>query len=320
MTESTFQGDPSRASVPLDTQENLRQGLVLQIGNDIYHVLVEGRPILCTIRRKLVRETGRATNPVAPGDLVHLALLDHNRGVIERIERRRNSFGRKAAGERPGEQVIAANVDQIVIVFAAAEPAFRARGLDRYLAAAEHSGIPSIVCLNKIDLVSPEDASNMAAPYEEIGYRVLRTCARTGQGVDELKAVLASGISLVVGPSGVGKSSLLNAVEPGIGLATGEVGKTTHRGRHTTTASRLIPLTGGGFVADTAGMREFGLWEISARDLASCFREMRPYIGKCRFSDCAHISEPGCAVREAVESGSIRRSRYEHYVKLMRGG
>ncbi|MCR4402637.1 MAG: ribosome small subunit-dependent GTPase A [Firmicutes bacterium] len=301
-------------------EDNLRRGLVLQIGNDVYHVLVDGRAVLCTIRRRLVRETGSATNPVAPGDLVRLALLEHDKGVIEEIEKRRNSFGRRAAGDRPGEQVIAANVDRIVIVFAAAEPAFRARALDRYLAVAEHSGIPCIVCLNKIDLVSPEDVQGMAAPYEEIGYRVLRTCVRTGQGVDELNAVLSGRISVVVGPSGVGKSSLLNAVEPGIKLATGEVGKTTHRGRHTTTASRLIPLTAGGFVADTAGMREFGLWEIPARDLAPCFREMRPYIGRCRFSDCVHVSEPECAVRDAVESGFIRRSRYEHYVKLVRGG
>ncbi|MGE5588927.1 MAG: ribosome small subunit-dependent GTPase A [Clostridia bacterium] len=319
MGESLFKADLSDVRVPSNAQESLRGGLVLQIGNDIYHVLVEGRPVLCTIRRRLVREMGNTTNPVAPGDVVYLSLLDCDRGVIEEIGKRRNSFGRKAAGERPGEQVIAANVDQIVIVFAAAEPAFRARALDRYLAVAEHSGIPGIVCLNKIDLVSPEDASNMTAPYEEIGYRVLHTCARTGQGIDGLRSILAGGISLVVGPSGVGKSSLLNAVEPGLGLATGEVGRTTHRGRHTTTASRLIRLSGGGFVVDTAGMREFGLWEIPARDLASCFREMRPYIGKCRFSDCAHLSEPGCAVRDAVESGSVRRARYEHYVKLVQG-
>lgn len=319
MSESLSNADVCGIRISSDAQEDLRSGLVIQIGNDIYHVLVDGKPILCTIRRRLAREIGNAINPVAPGDIVYLSILDCGRGVIEEIGKRRNSFGREAAGERPGEQVIAANVDQIIIVYAAAEPAFRARGLDRYLAVAEHSGIPGVICLNKIDLVSLEDADSMTAPYEEIGYQVLHTCARTGQGVDDLRSILAGRISVVVGPSGVGKSSLLNAVEPGLGLATGEVGRTTHRGRHTTTASRLIQLRAGGFVVDTAGMREFGLWEISARDLASCFREMRPYIGKCRFSNCAHLSEPGCAVRDAVASGSIRLARYEHYVKLMQG-
>ncbi|NPV78714.1 MAG: ribosome small subunit-dependent GTPase A [Firmicutes bacterium] len=300
-------------------QENLRSGLVIRIGSDIYQVLVDGRPILCTIRRRLIKETENTINPVAPGDIVYLSILDGGGGVIEEIGKRRNSFGRKAAGGRPGEQVIAANVDQIIIVYAAAEPTFRARGLDRYLAVAEYSGIPAVICLNKIDLASPEDAANMTVPYEEIGYQVLHTCAKTGQGIDDLRSLLAGRISVVVGPSGVGKSSLLNAVEPELGLATGEVGRITHRGRHTTTASRLIQLRAGGFVVDTAGMREFGFWEISAQDLASCFREMRPYIGKCRFSNCAHLTEPGCAVRDALASGFIRPARYEHYVKLMEG-
>lgn len=295
---------------------SLHGGLIVQAGNGLYHVLADGRTVVCTIRGRLGRETEHVTGPAAPGDRVLVTLFGDDRGVIEKIRLRRNWFGRKAAGRRPGEQVIAANLDQVVIVFAAADPAFKERGLNRYLAVAEYSGIPAIICLNKVDLVPFEVVSCKMALYRDIGYQVLFTSARTGQGIDHLASTLANRISVVVGPSGVGKSSLLNAVEPGLGLATQEVGPTTHKGRQTTTASRLLPISSGGYVVDTAGMREFGFWEIPSEELAACFREMKPFLGRCRFSDCAHISEPGCVVREAADRGLISPGRYEHYVKL----
>ncbi|MEW6229591.1 MAG: ribosome small subunit-dependent GTPase A [Bacillota bacterium] len=295
-------------------------GLVVQAGNGVYRVLADGRAVICAVRGRLVKEARDMTGPVAPGDSVFVTLLGDGRGVIEEVHPRRNWFGRKAAGRRPGEQVIAANLDQVVIVFAAADPAFKERGLNRYLAVAEYSGIPAVICLNKADLVSFEDISGKISLYQDIGYQVLFTSARTGQGIDHLASVLANRISAVVGPSGVGKSSLLNAVEPGLGLATQEVSPTTHKGRHTTTASRLLPLSAGGYVVDTAGMREFGFWELPAEELAACFPEMRPFLGRCRFSDCVHISEPGCAIREAVGAGFISPRRYEHYAKLRREG
>ncbi len=296
-------------------------GLVAWAGNGLCRVIADadGRVVVCTIRGRLLREFEGAAGPVAPGDRVVFTPLPEGKGVIEDLLPRRNAFGRRAAGTRPGEQVIAANVDRIVVVFALCDPAFKARALDRYLAVAEYCGIPVLICLNKADLVPGDELSRAAAPYLRIGYEVVFTSARTGQGLDRLAAALADRISAVVGPSGVGKSSLLNAVEPGLCLATGEISSSTHKGRHTTTASRLIPLTAGGYVLDTAGMREFGFWEIPLDSLDACFREMRPFIGKCRFSDCAHVSEPGCAVREAVELGAVPRPRYEHYVRLRQG-
>ncbi len=311
---------PQAGSPKVQTPEAFFTGLVVQAGNGVYHVLVNGRAVVCAVRGRLLKEARDTTGPVAPGDGVHVTLLGDGRGVIEGVRARRNSFGRKAAGRRPGEQVIAANLDQVVIVVAAADPAFKERGLDRYLAVAEYSGLPPIICLNKVDLVRFEVISSKMALYRDIGYQVLYTSARTGQGIDHLGSVLADRISAVVGPSGVGKSSLLNAVEPGLGLATQEVGSTTRKGRHTTTASRLLALSGGGHVLDTPGMREFGFWEIPAEGLAACFREMRPFLGRCRFKDCAHVSEPGCAIREAVDAGFISSRRYEHYVRLMREG
>ncbi|WP_322493698.1 ribosome small subunit-dependent GTPase A, partial [Chloroflexus sp.] len=228
---------------------------------------------------------------------------------------------RRAAGLRGAykEDVIVANVDQVLLVFACAKPEFTPRMLDRYLVICEHSELPVIIVATKIDLVGREAAAAMFKPYEPIGYPVVYTSIISGEGIAELRERLIGKISVVTGKSGVGKSSLLNAIQPGLNLRTGEVSERLTKGRHTTTVAELIPLTtpGGGYVADTPGIREIGLWNLPAEDLAWCFREFRPFLGNCYFAGCTHLHEPHCAVREAVERGEISAARYDSYARLM---
>jgi ribosome biogenesis GTPase len=269
---------------------------------------------------------GADPGAIVPGDRVLITPQPAGRGVIESLIPRTTRFSRKVAGRRQDEQVIAANLDQVVIVLAAAEPPFKETTLDRYLAAAEHCRLDAVVCINKVDLAPDVDADSAhdlpgrAEVYTRIGYPVIMTSATTGSGIGPLRQALEGRVSALVGPSGVGKSSLICAVSPGVSLDTGEISASTGKGRHTTTCSRLIKLDNGGYVADTPGMREFGFHQISRDELAWCFREFRPHAQSCRFADCRHVKEPGCGVRKAVEQGQVSRSRYEHYVRLMGEG
>lgn len=212
-----------------------------------------------------------------------------------------------------------ANLDQLVAVFACADPVPHMRMIDRFLVIAEHNEVPTFIVANKLDLSSVEDAEALFAPYARIGYPVVYASARTGQGVDELRDRLAGRISLVAGPSGVGKSTLLNAVQPGLNLATGAVSEALHKGKHTTTSSELLPVDGpmGGHVADSPGLRQVGLWQIPPEEIAWCYPDMRPFLGTCRFADCTHGPEPGCAITAAVTSGAISHARLDSYRRLI---
>jgi ribosome biogenesis GTPase len=201
-------------------------------------------------------------------------------------------------------------------VFACAQPAPHLRMLDRFLVAAESSHLPSIVCANKVDLIDTEEAHALFGLYERIGYEVHYTSAKTGQGVDALRARLAGKLSVLSGPSGVGKSSLLNAVQPGLGLLAREVSQATTKGRHTTVAPELLRLEVGGYVADTPGLRSIALWDVEPGELEAYFPDIRPYVAGCEFSDCTHTHEPGCAVRDALERGEIDPARYESFLRL----
>lgn len=257
-------------------------------------------------------------DPVAIGDQVEFVLVGDGTGMITEVLPRRNKLARSAAGKKAVEQVIAANVDQIIAVFAAAQPEPKWNLLDRYLVTAEAAEIPAIICLTKIDLVDKGAFTDVLNLYRSLGYRIIETSTVDGTGIEELRAAIKDQVSVLIGKSGVGKTSLLNTLQPGLGLRVSEVSKSLNKGRHTTTHLEMVPLEVGGGIVDTPGMREFDLWDVSDGDLALMFREMRPLVGTCRFGlDCTHVQEPGCAIIRAVSSGQISEHRYHSYLRLL---
>jgi ribosome biogenesis GTPase len=227
---------------------------------------------------------------------------------------------RPGPGRLPIEQVIISNPDQAVFILSVCEPVPNLRMLDRLLVISEANDLPALICAHKVDLLEDsEEARDLFGVYEQIGYRVLYTSAVSGEGVAELREQLRGKVSVLCGPSGAGKSSLMNAIQPGLDLATQDVSLSTGKGRHTTVSVRLWPIDGGGYVADTPGLREAGFYLIDVEDLAWYFVEMRPYLSDCRFSSCSHTHEPGCAVIGAVEAGAISPERHDSYCRLRTG-
>jgi ribosome biogenesis GTPase len=285
--------------------------------------------LTCGLTGRLRNET--RTDPVVIGDAVRWSEIGPAAGQIVEVLPRRNQLARRSAVPMPTahahEQIIAANVDQIVAVFAAANPRPAWNLLDRYLVSAESATIPALICLTKLDLVE-ERAEGRAkaaeiravmAEYQAIGYPVVLTSTVSGAGLSELNALLRDRLSVFVGKSGVGKTSLLNELEPGLGLRVQETSRSTSKGRHTTTHFEMFALADGGSIIDTPGIREFGLWDVEPDDLALFFPEMRPLVGMCKFGlDCEHDQEPGCAIRQAVGAGTISPYRYQSYLKLKR--
>jgi ribosome biogenesis GTPase / thiamine phosphate phosphatase len=294
-------------------------GFVTKKSTNSYNIQAGATSLTCTLATRLKHAS--EVDPVAIGDFVR---WDAAAQLIEVLPRR-NQFARRAAAPRPGsyhhEQIIAANVDQVIPVFAAANPKPAWNLLDRYLVSSESAEIPALIIITKLDLVEgkPESAEIMsiAAEYRAIGYEVILTSVETGQGLAELQAALRDRLSVFVGKSGVGKSSLLNALEPGLGLKIQQTSQLTGKGRHTTTHLEMFPLATGGAIIDTPGIREFGLWNVETDQLALFFPEMRPFVGACKFGlDCGHDQEPGCAIRRAVNAGEISPYRYQSYLKL----
>lgn len=236
--------------------------------------------------------------------------------TISAIHPRRSKLARREPGSGHGERVVAANVDQVVVVFAAAKPEPHTRMLDRFLVIAEANELAARVVVNKVDLVPRSEAEVTFADYERAGYAVHYTSTKTRAGLDALHDSLAGMSSIFSGPSGVGKSSLLNAMFPGLNLRIGEISESVNKGRHTTVGAVMHPLPDGGYVVDSPGLREVGMWHLSVDELDRCFPEFRPYIGECRFGDCSHLVEPGCAVRAARDEAAISAARYDSYAKL----
>lgn len=270
------------------------------------------------MRRDTVEAADRVLK-LAVGDRVHLE-RDERDGAwaITEILPRISRLARRAPGGGHGERIVAANVDQVVVVFAAAKPDPHPRMLDRFLVIAEANELAARVVINKVELVGEADARGRFAPYERAGYRVHLTSAKAGIGLMALRDTLAGKVSVLTGPSGVGKSSLVNALFPGVDLRVGEISESVNKGRHTTVGSHAHPLpdAAGGFLIDTPGLREVGMWSLPVEELDGYFPELRPYLDQCRFGDCAHDAEPDCAVRAAVAAGSISSDRYESYRKL----
>ena len=240
--------------------------------------------------------------------------------AIATILPRRSKLARRAPGGGQGERVVAANVDQVVVVFAAMKPEPHPRMLDRFLVIAEANDLAARIIINKVDLLTEAAARERFAAYERAGYPMHYTSAKSGHGLAALRATLAGRRSVLTGPSGVGKSSLLNALFPGAHLRVGEISESVNKGRHTTVGAVMLPLPAAdgdaGYVIDTPGLREIGLWELAPRELDRCFPELRGLRDECRFADCRHVAEPDCAVRRAVESGALSAPRYDSYLKL----
>jgi ribosome biogenesis GTPase len=236
--------------------------------------------------------------------------------AIAEIEPRMSQLARREPGGRQGERVVVANVDQVIVVFAAANPEPHVRMLDRFLVIVEANDLRARIVINKVDLVGEEQVRERFKDYVAAGYPLHTTSAALGSGVEELHGVLIGQTSVLTGPSGVGKSSLINAMYPGLNLRVGAISASVNKGRHTTVGAELHPLPGGGYIADTPGLREVGMWRLLPEHLDACFPEFAPYLNECRFGDCSHRIEPGCAVRAAVEAHQVSAARYESYVKL----
>jgi ribosome biogenesis GTPase len=301
-------------------ETNTKQGLITKAQSGFFWVEMDTAGegvIVCQLRGKL--KQGKAKGDIAAlGDRVVITVLDDGSGVIESVEERKQLIAR--LDPRPGgvyQQVLLANPDQAVFVFACANPNPKLRMLDRFLVIAEKQRIPVVIVANKIDLVeNPKDSFGM---YESIGYRVIYTSTKNETGLEELRTQLQKKVSAFAGPSGVGKSSLLNALQPGLGLAVNEISSAMNKGRHTTVSRQLFPLAGGGYVADTPGWKSLGLWDTEPEEIDAYFPELRGLVENCQFSDCTHQHEPGCAVLAALKEGTIHVERYESFVRLRSG-
>jgi ribosome biogenesis GTPase len=293
------------------------RGVVLEGTGGVWQVRGEdGETRAASLRGRLKKESNEAIK-LAVGDDV----------VVERDERamtwaiaeilpRRSRLARRSPGGGHGERIVAANIDQVLVVFAAASPEPHPRMIDRFLVIAEANDLRARVIINKMDLAGEEAVRERFADYVRAGYALHLTSVKTRAGLDELHATLSGRTSAMSGPSGAGKSSLMNSLFPGLNLRVGEISASVNKGRHTTVGAVLHPLPGGGAVVDTPGLREVGMWGLEAAELDGCFPEVRAYREMCRFRDCAHSGEPGCAVREAVEKGAVSVARYESYLKL----
>lgn len=292
-------------------------GLIIRSQSGFYEIDTQAGQVVAKVRGRL-KKARPASDLAVVGDRVHIHLVGDGTATIESIEPRARVLSRRDPG-RKVEQVIVANPDQAVFVFACADPDPNPRTLDRLLVAAERGGIPAVICANKIDLVHKRDARDFFSDYPRLGYPVYFTSATTGAGLKELRAALRGQLSVLAGPSGVGKTSLLNRLEPGLGRRTQEIREATRKGMHTTVVAELLPLSGGGHIVDTPGMRAFALWDIEPEEVDGYFPEIRQRVAGCGFSDCSHMHEPGCAVIRAVEQGEISPHRYDSYLRIRLG-
>lgn len=296
------------------------EGLVVRLQAGFFTVQTVEGLVTCHVRGRLKKRTQWA-DLVAVGDRVTISMQMDGSGAIESVAPRRAHLSRRATLPRGDyQQIMLANPDQAVFIFACANPSPHLRMLDRFLVIAEQQQMPAFIVANKVDLLDQTQAEAIFGHYPGLGYAVIYTSARTGQGVDALRERLTGKISAFSGPSGVGKSSLLNAVQPGLSLAVSNVSDgVMNKGRHTTVVREMFPLEDGGYVADMPGLRSLALWDTQPEELDGYFPELRDLVMQCRFNDCTHRTEPGCAVRAAVDAGQVHPERYESYLRLRYG-
>ncbi len=311
----------SSPSVSADDEPRF-EGIVIRSTGSWYDVRVGDRTISSRVRGKFRLTRQDVTNPVAVGDRVTLRYNEgDDTGFITKIHERDNKLSRRAAGHRQGqEHVMVANVDRVWIVQSVQLPPLNPAFVDRLLVAAAVYELPACIVLNKMDLLTDEEYPSVMdfhLRYADLGYPVLPTSAVAGSGLDRFESALQDQVNVVTGPSGTGKSSLLNAIEPGLDVETGEVSKSTNKGTHTTTHAELHPLSVGGYVVDTPGIREFGIRDVHPKDLGHYMPDLAPYVNECQFPDCTHDHEPGCAVKAAVERGEVHTDRYDSYLRIL---
>lgn len=304
--------DPS-ASLSVDLSECLVGRVIKVHGLDTVVEAEDGTMVRCSVRRILKTLAIDGRNAVAVGDKAWYRPSGNNQGMIEKVGVRRGMVTR---GYRRREHVIVSNVDQILIVSAIEAPGLKLPLIDRYLISAERGGVRPIVILNKSDLADLADYQWVVGLYTQLGYETLATSAADGRGLGRLREILARGVTAFSGQSGVGKSTLLNAIEPGLNLRVREVADWTGKGKHTTTHAELIRMNTGAYVVDTPGLRQFELWGVDPAEVEGYFVEFRPYIPQCKYPDCSHSHESECAVKKAVHWGQIDGGRYESYLKL----
>lgn len=299
---------------PSASAEGCERGRVLKVQGLFSTVQAgDGRVLRCAVRRLLKSLVTDERNVVTTGDWVWYRPAPGGEGMIETVEPRRGVLTRAS---RKREHVLVANVDQVVIVMSLFEPDLKPHLIDRYLACAQRGELKPIVCLNKADLAKPAGFIPLVGAFAQLGVPILLTSALTGQGVDRLKELLAGKATVFSGQSGVGKSSLLNALQPDLGLVVREVSESTEKGRHTTTTAELVPLNFGGWAVDTPGVRQFQLWNIRPEEVEGFFPEMRPFVALCGFPDCTHTHEERCAVKRAVERKQISGRRFHSYIGM----
>lgn len=297
-------------------------GIVLKAIRGHYWVEADETVFRCVARDVLVKSV-KSSTAITVGDHVLFDVQDwqNKQGLIVEVFPRRTKLSRKRQADAyevaAQEDVVAANIDQVVIVASAHNPPLRPGLIDRYLVASLKGGLSPIICINKIDLTTLAEVQPVAELYDRLNYPVLMTCAKSGEGVDALRQHLLGRASVFAGHSGVGKTTLLKQLCPGIDVKTQEVSSKTGRGKHTTTSAELVRLPSGGYVIDTPGIRQFSLWDLTPEDIACYFVEIAEHSRACRFRDCSHTVEPDCAVRQALQQGLIHPLRYESYLKLL---
>lgn len=320
--DSYFDAPISSKPKPKKRREKTLSGVVVRSLGHHYEVDTEDGLRTCRVRGRLMQERSRETTLIAVGDRVEIIPEGKERGQIAEVAERESVLSRQRPGtDRPAEDVILANPDQVLIVFAISQPEPHLRMLDRFLVIAEANELPAIICVNKIDLTGIERARETFRLYETLGYPILYTSAEVNQGVEQLHELLSNRLTVVSGPSGVGKSALINALHPDLALKVGALRDFEGKGRHTTRSAQLFRLPYGDetYIADTPGIRELGLYELEPASLGFYFVDIAPFVNECRFPNCTHVHEPGCAVRTAVEEGRIAPERYESYLRILDG-